>query len=89
MTDFEKGIAHGKFILEKRTKFNLQGGSKLVSCTHTDEVLVLSQSNGIFSVYNVDTLTAIHSFQIAQNKIDSICVSSTGEWIAMGSREMG
>jgi periodic tryptophan protein 2 len=89
MSEFEKNVTRGRFLLEKRTKFNLQGGSKIASCAHTSEVLVLSQTNGVFSVYNVDTLTAIHSFQIAQNKIDSICVNSTGEWIAMGSRELG
>jgi len=43
----------------------------------------------VFSVYNIDTIEAIHSFQIAQNKIDSVCVNATGDWIAMGSRDLG
>jgi len=60
-----------------------------VSCDYTSTILVIGQSNGVFSVYNIDTIEAIHSFQIAQNKIDSVCVNATGDWIAMGSRDLG
>lgn len=60
-----------------------------MSCDYTSTILVIGQSNGVFSVYNIDTIEAIHSFQIAQNKIDSVCVNATGDWIAMGSRDLG
>jgi len=56
-----------------------------VSCDYTSTILVIGQSNGVFSVYNIDTIEAIHSFQIAQNKIDSVCVNATGDCIAMAA----
>jgi len=43
----------------------------------------------VFSLYDLDTIQSIHSFQISQNKIDSVAVSATGDWIALGSKEQG
>jgi len=39
-------------------------------------ILVIGQSNGVFSLYDLDTLQSIHSFQISQNKIDSIAINA-------------
>jgi hypothetical protein len=62
MTPFENSATKGRFLLDKRSKFSLQGGSKIVSCDYTSSILVIGQSNGVFSVYNIDTIEAIHSF---------------------------
>jgi len=51
--------------------------------------MVLGQSNGVFAVLNMDTLENIHSFQISEQRIDSAAVNRSGDWIALGSREMG
>lgn len=51
--------------------------------------MVIGQNNGVFGVFNVDTLESIHSFQISDSKIDSISINSTGEWIALASKEQG
>ena len=48
--------------------------------------MVIGQNNGVFGVFNVDTLESIHSFQISDSKIDSISINSTGEWIALASK---
>ena len=32
MTELEREASVGRFMLEKRSKFNLQGGSKIISC---------------------------------------------------------
>ena len=50
-------------------------------------ILVIGQSNGVFSLYDLDTLQSIHSFQISQNKIDSIAINAQADWVAMGSKE--
>jgi periodic tryptophan protein 2 len=52
-------------------------------------ILVVGQSNGVFSVYNLDNLQPVHSFQIAENRIDSVCLNASAEWIALGSKEHG
>lgn len=51
--------------------------------------MVIGQSNGVFGVFNADTLESIHSFQISESKIDSISINHGGEWIALASKEMG
>jgi periodic tryptophan protein 2 len=43
----------------------------------------------VFSLYDLDTLNSIHSFQISQNKIDSVSINAAGDWIGMASKEQG
>jgi periodic tryptophan protein 2 len=66
-TSFERELAYGKgrFVLEKKSKFQMQADSRVVSCDIAqgqNPILVLGQSNGVFSIYNLDTLQSIHSF---------------------------
>ena len=68
--------------------------SKIVSCSVSGQksnkvILVIGQSNGVFSLYDLDSLQSIHSFQISQNRIDSIAINASAEWVAMGSKEQG
>ena len=99
-TELEREASEGRFLLEKKSKFALQGGSKIVSCAVSARggltsaklnkvVLVIGQSNGVFSLYDLDTLNSIHSFQISQNKIDSVSINAAGDWIALASKEQG
>ena len=81
-TELEKelGSGKGRFLLEKKSKFQLQSDSRVVSCdissgSNDQAILVLGQSNGVFGIYNLDTLKSIHSFQISTNKIDSVAVN--------------
>jgi len=60
-TDFERVASTGRFLLEKKSRFSLQAHSKVVSCdiSHSNDsqvILVIGQSNGVFSLYNLDTL---------------------------------
>lgn len=67
-TELEKelGSGKGRFLLEKKSKFQLQSDSRVVSCDISSgkdqPILVLGQSNGVFGIYNLDTLQSIHSF---------------------------
>ena len=84
----EKKINHGRFVLEKKTKVQLQN-AKVVSCEMSrgaNKIVVIGQSNGVFGVFKSDTLEAIHSFQISENKIDSITINLSGEWIGLASK---
>jgi periodic tryptophan protein 2 len=49
----------------------------------------LGHSNGVFGVFNLDTLESIHSFHITDSTIDSISITPSGDWIALGSRSLG
>ena len=94
MTELERESAKGRYLLEKRSRFQLQSMSKIVSCSVSGQksnkvILVIGQSNGVFSLYDLDSLQSIHSFQISQNRIDSIAINASAEWVAMGSKEQG
>lgn len=95
MTELEREASRGRYLLEKRSRFQLGEMSKIVSCcvsasSNTSKIiLVIGQSNGVFSLYDLDTLESIHSFQISQNRIDSIAVNAQADWVAMGSKEQG
>lgn len=68
MTELERESASGRYLLEKRSRFQLQNMSKIVSCCVSKGsvggkvILVIGQSNGVFSLYDLDTLESIHSF---------------------------
>ena len=70
-SELEREASTGRFLLDKKSKFSLQGGSKIVSCAVSSKVgassankaiFVIGQSNGVFSLYDLDTLNSIHSF---------------------------
>jgi hypothetical protein len=93
LSSLEREASKGRFLLERKSQFSLSSGSKITSADLREDsqagILVVGQSNGVFSVYNLDNLQPIQSFQIAQNRIDSVCLNQGAEWIAMGSREQG
>jgi len=94
MTELERESSKGRYLLEKRSRFALGNMSKIVSCSVSSSksskvILVIGQSNGVFSLYDLDTLESIHSFQISQNRIDSIAINAQADWVAMGSKEQG
>jgi hypothetical protein len=68
-SDLEAKITSGRFLLEKKTKIPLaQPGVRVISCefspskNQTNRIMVIGQSNGVFGLFNVDTLENIHSF---------------------------
>jgi len=70
MTELERESAKGRYLLEKRSRFQLASMSKIVSCSVSGSksnkvILVVGQSNGVFSLYDLDSLQSIHSFQIS------------------------
>jgi periodic tryptophan protein 2 len=69
----------------------LKNSAKILTADFSAEsrVLVLGFSNGQFSIYNLDTLEHVHSFQISETRISSVALNSTGEWIAIGSADLG
>ena len=71
----------------------MQNQSRIISVDHVNQgdnkLICVGQSNGIFSLFNLDTLESIHSFQISEQKIDSISINANGDWIAMASKMEG
>ena len=70
MTELERKITSGRFLLEKKHRFTLQAQSRIMSVDQVNQgdnkLLCIGQSNGVFSLFNLDTLESIHSFQISE-----------------------
>ncbi|XP_012279845.1 periodic tryptophan protein 2 homolog [Orussus abietinus] len=52
-------------------------------------IFVAGFSNGAFSLYEMPEVNAIHSLSIANQRISSIAINSSGDWIALGCSKLG
>ncbi|XP_063301836.1 periodic tryptophan protein 2 homolog [Pelobates fuscus] len=52
-------------------------------------LLVTGFASGIFHIHEVPELSLIHSLSISDQKISSITINNTGEWIAFGCSGLG
>ena len=90
MTSLEERIASCRYLLEKKQKFKLPAQVHIKSCDHFNSdsapLLCVGQSNGVFSLFNLDTLESIHSFQISEQNIDTVSINCSGDWIALASK---
>lgn len=93
MTSLEERIVKGRYLLEKKQKFKLAAQVHIKSCDHFNSdsapLLCVGQSNGVFSLFNLDTLESIHSFQISEQNIDTVSINCSGDWIALASKQEG
>ena len=52
-------------------------------------LLVVGFSSGIFGIWELPDFTNIHTLSISQEKISSVAINATGEWLAFGARKLG
>ena len=51
--------------------------------------LFLGVSTGDFYIYELPDVNLIHSLNISKQKISSITLNCTGDWIALGCGDLG
>ena len=80
----------GHWSLVDKYYFN-QRGCKLTACTMHKEVGILAVgfSRGLFELLQVPDLTTIHTLSIGTDPISSMCFNGSGEWVAVGSSNLG
>ena len=89
LSEFERKIMKGRYVLEKKHKIKLEGSAKVLLVESSEKILAVGCSNGTFSLYNIDNLEPVHAFQISENRISSLVINHSGEWIAMASDKQG
>jgi len=52
-------------------------------------LLVVGFSTGIFGLWEMPGFSNIHTLSISQEKISSVAISPSGEWLAFGARKLG
>lgn len=89
LSDFEKKIQNGRYILEKKQKFIINGRITICEINTKTNILVFGLTNGIFSIYDLNTLENKYTLQISDNKINTLSINQNGLWLAFGSRKLG
>lgn len=51
--------------------------------------LVVGFSSGVFSLYDMPDFQEVHSLSISQEKITSVAINNSGEWLAFGAQHFG
>ncbi|BGP39918.1 U3 snoRNP protein [Rhodotorula kratochvilovae] len=83
-------IATTRWGVKERHYF-LQAGAKVVSTTwHApSNLLIVGFSNGVFGLWEMPSFTNVHTLSVSQEKITSVAVNPTGEWLAFGASKLG
>jgi periodic tryptophan protein 2 len=83
-------VAHVRWGIHQRHYFN-QPNTKVVCSTFhkSSGLLIVGFSSGIFGLWEMPTFTNVHTLSISQEKISSVAVNPSGEWLAFGARKLG
>jgi periodic tryptophan protein 2 len=88
-TDYEKKMQSGRFILEKKQQFQINGKIATCEINTSANILVFGLHNGIFSIFDLNTFESKYTLQITDNKINTMAISNSGLWLAFGSTKQG
>ncbi|KAF4584923.1 hypothetical protein EYR40_001749 [Pleurotus pulmonarius] len=83
-------IPNTRWGVHKRNYFR-QPGTKVVCATFhpASSLLVVGFSTGIFGLWEMPDFSNIHTLSISQEKISSVAINPSGEWLAFGAKKLG
>lgn len=82
----------GRFKLMAKHYFNQDHAKVLCTALHPAsqvDLLVVGFSSGVFGLYELPDFNNIHTLSISQKRISSVCINSTGQWLAFGCEKLG
>ncbi|KAG8988141.1 hypothetical protein FRB93_004296 [Tulasnella sp. JGI-2019a] len=86
----ENAIALTRWGIANRHFFNL--AHTKVTCTTwhaASNLLIVGFSTGVFGLWEMPHFTNIHTLSISQEKITSVAINPSGEWLAFGAKKLG
>ncbi|BGP15986.1 hypothetical protein JCM10213_004802 [Rhodosporidiobolus nylandii] len=83
-------IANTRWGIKERHYF-MQTPAKVVSTTFhaPSNLLVVGFSNGVFGLWEMPSFTSVHTLSVSQEKITSVAINPSGEWLAFGASKLG
>ncbi|KAF7325915.1 Small nucleolar ribonucleoprotein complex subunit [Mycena kentingensis (nom. inval.)] len=83
-------IANTRWGVHKRHYFN-QANTKVVCTTFhaPSNLLVVGFSTGVFGLWEMPAFSNVHTLSISQEKISSVAINASGEWLAFGAKKLG
>ncbi|KAF8483850.1 WD repeat protein [Russula ochroleuca] len=89
-TSPDPSVAHVRWGIHQRHYFNQPNAKVVCSAFHKPSgLLIVGFSSGIFGLWEMPTFTNVHILSISQEKISSVAVNPSGEWLAFGARKLG
>ena len=83
-------IAKTRWGVNKRHYFHQPGARVVCATYHTSSnLLVVGFSTGVFGLWEMPEFSNIHTLSISQEKISSVAINSSGEWLAFGAKKLG
>ncbi|KAK2461249.1 hypothetical protein APHAL10511_006776 [Amanita phalloides] len=83
-------IINTRWGVHERRYFN-QANTRVVCTTFHpgSNLLIVGFSTGIFGIWEMPDFTNIHTLSISQEKISSVAINASGEWLAFGAKKLG
>lgn len=83
-------LINTRWGISERHYFN-QPRTKVVCAAFHPRVnlLLVGFSSGVFGLWEMPSFTNVHSLSISQEKITSVAISESGEWLAFGAKKLG
>ncbi|KAG9125096.1 hypothetical protein FRC07_008978 [Ceratobasidium sp. 392] len=83
-------IARTRWGISKRHFFN-QSNTKVVCSAFHERLsfLIVGFSTGFFGFWEMPSFTNIHTLSISQERISSVAINPSGEWLAFGATKLG
>ncbi|GJJ14935.1 hypothetical protein Clacol_009205 [Clathrus columnatus] len=89
-TSSENVIGTTRWGISERHYFNRANTRVVCSVFHRPtNLLVIGFSTGVFGLWEMPHFTNIYTLSISQEKISSVAINLTGEWIAFGASKLG
>ncbi|KAF7794916.1 hypothetical protein EIP86_006059 [Pleurotus ostreatoroseus] len=83
-------IASTRWGVHKRHYFNLPHTKVVCSAFHApSNLLIVGFSSGVFGLWEMPAFQNIHTLSISQEKISSVAINPSGEWLAFGAKKLG
>ncbi|CAE6433282.1 unnamed protein product [Rhizoctonia solani] len=83
-------IAQTRWGISERHYFN-QNNTKVVCSTFHPQLnfLIVGFSTGFFGFWEMPSFNNVHTLSISQERISSVAINPSGEWIAFGAKKLG
>lgn len=83
-------VAYTRWGITGRHYF-AQPGTKVVCTTFHpgSSMLVVGFSTGVFGLWELPSFTNVHTLSISQEKISSVAINQSGEWLVFGASKLG
>ncbi|KAF9653496.1 WD repeat protein [Thelephora ganbajun] len=88
--DIGTSIARTRWGVHKRNYLNQHNTKVACSTFHrASNLLVIGFSTGVFGLWEMPDFTNLHTLSISQERISSIAINPSGEWLAFGAKKLG